>query len=79
MVGILASTLLNLLVILVLQRKRKSMTNMDRLMISLSVSDLLQALVGYTTGLYNEYWEGSRYRDNFIFPVGTHRFFIRIT
>ena len=45
--GVIASVLLNLLVVVVLMQKGKSLNYMDVIMISLSFSDLLQAGIGY--------------------------------
>ena len=53
--GLLVCGLLNLLVIVVLLKKGNEISYMDLLMISLAISDLLQASVGYSVEVHSYY------------------------
>ena len=53
--GLVMCVSLNFLVIVVLLKKGRAINYMDMLMISLSVSDLLQAGIGYTVELHSYY------------------------
>lgn len=52
-IGIFLTVLLNLLTIIVLSKKCKKLTHFDLIMISLSINDIMQALVGYSLELYS--------------------------
>ena len=53
--GLVICILLNLLVIVVLLRKGRDICFMDLLMISLSISDLLQTSIGYSVEIHSHY------------------------
>ena len=56
-VAVLACIVLNGLTIVVLAMKKQQLTYMDLILISLSISDLLQAGLGYSVEIYSYYSE----------------------
>jgi len=56
-IGVISSVLLNLLIIIVLLRKVRDITYMDLIMVSLSLSDLIQAAAGYSIEIYSISYE----------------------
>ena len=58
-VCVAACVILNALTVLVLVKKGGKLTYMDLILISLSVSDLLQAALGYSVEIFAYYSESS--------------------
>lgn len=52
-VGVIVSLLLNLLVLVVLLKKGQKINYMELIMVSLSISDLLQAAIGYSVEIHS--------------------------